>query len=550
MTFNISRVRRQVIICFACIFLGISFSTKVFSIDIDPSLMEKFNFVQENGETVVEVSMESLLTLALERSTIIDILSINQKIAEDKFKVTKEIYNPTLTTSAGISHSIEVAGTNLSGSIPEITVTTTVPYHSFSQSPYLSFSATDLTTFSVLWNKMDKRGILYSVNYNKITSKTGLGNIQNDGDSPSGWVYYDNPLYLDQLVASVKVPVFKDWGDINKHPEYKGMIGVEQTETVSAKTKLDLLNTIANIYWNLIGVQQNIKAINSSIKLSEQFLEDTKTRHQLGIIDSIEVKQSETQLALNRQSLLQEVAIKSLIEDQIRAALNLGDLPYGYKATEKLFIRDDIPGFENLLNIIFKNNKDLELLELSLKMNQLSLKEAQNQNDTDLDVSFQYQINGFGNDYSKATTGMSETKLHNYAVGLSWNIPLFDKVSPQKIQQAVLEKARIDLQIENQKSQLKVELQSILRNLKLAKKSIELAQTSANLVQDLLHKETEKFKVGNNTSFRVAQIQQDLTNASKNEILARIQYEKSYLALLVITEDIFKYYHLKSSNKN
>ena len=546
MVFKTVKTRVSAFIRSICLLLSLLISTSAYSINIDPSILEKFNFVQENGETVVEVSMESLLLLTLERSTIIDILSINQKIAEDNLKATKEIYNPVLTTSAGLSHSVDISGTNLSGNIPKISYTATA--FSFSQSPYLSFSASDVTTFSVLWNKMDTRGILYSVNYNKITSRTGLASIQNDGDSPSDWVNFDDPLYLDQLVASLKIPIFKDWGDINKHPEYKGMIGVEQTKTISEKTKLDLLNMIANIYWNLIGVQQNIKAINSTIHLSEQFLEDTKTRYKLGIIDSIEVKQSETQLALNRQHLLQEKAKKSLIEDQIRAALNLSDLPYGYKATEKLFVRDDIPDFNSLLKRVFGQNKDLELLDISIKMNQLSLTEAHNQNDTDLDLSFQYQMNGYGNDYSKAATGISETKLHDYAIGVSWKIPLFDKVSPQKIQQTLLEKSRIDLQIENQKSQLKVELQSILRNLKLTKESIELAQTSANLVQDLLHKETEKFKVGNNTSFRVAQIQQDLTNARKNEILARVQYEKSYLALLVITEDIFKYYHLPSNN--
>ena len=178
-------------------------------------------------------------------------------------------------------------------------------------------------------------------------------------------------------------------------------------------------------------------------------------------------------------------------------------------------------------------------------MNDLAMKEAQNRAATNLDLNLQYQFNGYGKDYVKASGGMSEATLHDYQIGLSWQIPLFDKVTPQKINQATLERARLNLQVESQKSQLKVELQAILRNLKLAVQGIKLAQNTVALVEELLRKETEKFNLGNNTSYRISQVQQDLTDARKNEIFARIQYEKAYLSLLVITESIFPTYHLK-----
>jgi len=173
------------------------------------------------------------------------------------------------------------------------------------------------------------------------------------------------------------------------------------------------------------------------------------------------------------------------------------------------------------------------------------MEEAENKADTDLDLNIQYQLNGYGKDTAAASGGLSETKLHDYQIGVSWQIPLFDKITPQQISKTALERTRLNLQIENQKSQLKVELQAILRNLKLAEQGIKLARDTVELVEELLHKETEKFNLGNNTSFRISQVQQDLTDARKNEILARTQYEKAYLSLLVITEEIFSNYNLK-----
>lgn len=535
------------ILCSFLVFSSsIIWSVRARAYNIDPDLLEKVNLVEENGETIVEVSMQGLLTLALERSTTADLLEISKQIAEEAHAASKEIYNPVLSTSVGMSREVSVRGTNLSGENYGIGTTSTSPYIGFTPSPYIGFTSSDIAAVSATWSKKLSTGITYQLTYQKVASKTSLGAIQNEDDAFDSWVAADDPLYVDSLSAAVNIPLFQDWGSINQFPEFKSKIALEQNEMQSRKAKLELLKVIANIYWDLVAVQQNIQTLESSIKLAEQFLVDTKTRKQMGVLDVIEVKQSESRLAAVKQSRLQEVFKKSQIEDQIRAALNLSDLPYGYKATEKMSVRRNIQDFQSLLKAIYEKNQDIQLLKAAVRMNDLSKKEAENKAEPDLDISLQYRLNGYGKDTTKASGGMSDAKLHDYQIGLNWQVPLFDKVTPQQIRKAALERTRLNLQIENLKTQLKVELQAILRNLKLAEQGIKLAQDTVGLVEELLRKETEKFNLGNNTSFRISQVQQDLTDARKNEILARIQYEKAYLSLLVITETIFPAYHLKS----
>ncbi len=513
--------------------------------DVDPELLKKVKLVQEGGETIVEVSMAGLLSLALERSTIADMLEINKQIAEEALAAAREIYNPVFKTSIGLSRNVSVTGTNLSGEVLGGFGIMGPGYLTPALSPFLSFLAADSTALSATWSKKLTTGITYQLSYQKISQTTSQASFENEDDTFESWSKVDDPLYIDNLSAAVNIPIFQDWGEINRFPEFQSEIALSQNEMQSRKSKLELLNLIANIYWDLVGVQQNIQTLESSIKLAQQFLTDTQTRHRMGVLDIIEVKQSESRLAAVKQSKLLEVFKKSQIEDQIRAALNLSDLPYGYKATEKMRIRHSIPDFKSLLNVIYQKNQDIQLLNSAVRLNELSRKVAENKAEPDLDISLVYQMNGYGKDTTKASGSMSESKLHNYQVGLNWQIPLFDKVTPQKISQATLERSRLNLQIENQKSQLKVELQAILRNLKLAIQGIKLAQNTVSLVEELLRKETEKFNLGNNTSFRISQVQQDLTDARKNEILASIQYEKAYLALLVITETIFPAYQLK-----
>lgn len=515
--------------------------------NVDPELLKRVTLVQDNGETIVEVSMEGLLALALERSTTADLLEINRQIAAEAYEASKEMYNPVFKTTVGVSRSTSVSSTNISGNNLTVGVTSTPPYIGWISSSYIGLSATDVTAVSATWSKKLTSGITYQLTYQKATAKTSLGSVPEEGNSFDEWVATDDPLYNDSLTAAVNIPLFQDFGDVNKIVEFKSKIALEQTDMQSRKSRLDLLNAIANIYWDLVGVQENIKTLESSIKLAEQFLADTKTRQKMGVLDVIEVKQSESRLAAVRQSRLQEVFKKSQIEDQIRAALNLSDIPYGYRATENMSIRPNIAVFETLLKTVYEKNQDIQMLEAAIRINSLTMKEAENKAEPDLDINLQYTMNGYGADTIEASGGMSETKLHDYQIGLSWQIPLFDQITPQQISKAALEKSRLNLQIENQKSQLKVELQAILRNLRLAEQGIELAHDTVELVAELLRKETEKFNLGNNTSFRISQVQQDLTDARKNEILARIQYEKAYLALLVITESIFPTYNLSDS---
>ncbi|MCG8338008.1 MAG: TolC family protein [Proteobacteria bacterium] len=501
------------------------------TVNLDPELLKQFNFVTEDGQVLVEVSMQALLTLALERATTIDILAIDREIASENYLAAKEMYNPSLSTSVGVQRSLTATGTNISGS---------------SSTSFLSLQAQDTSSLSATWSKKITNGISYSVGYTKASSQTNTGEKVEEDDSFSGWDKSDDPLYSDQVTASVSIPIFQDWGDINNAPEYKSRIGLETAGYQSQKTILELLKLVAGIYWDLVGVEKNILSLQASEALSRQFVSDTKIKMELGVLDPIEVKQGESQLLTVQQSLLTENFKKKQIEDQIKVALNLQDLPYGYRATEKMAQRKQDFDFDVLLKQVYENSQDLALLQSQLKLNGIQLKEAHNKAKTDLDFSVEYQLYGYGKSVADAASSLGESGYNDYQVGLTWNIPLFDKQTPKEIRQRNLENSKLLLQISDLKAQLKVTLQSIIRNLKLAEQGIKLATTSVELAKDLLEKETEKFNLGNSTSFRVSQVQQDLTDAEKNKTISEVNYEKSYLELLIVTGKIFAEYSLPS----
>jgi len=500
---------------------------------LDEGLLKKLNVVSVDEYQVIEAKLSDVLNLVLERSSVMKILELNERIAGEQLLSARGSRPSSLINSLGVIRSSAPFQSSFSSGSSQ------------TNTDYLNFSASDVTSLSSSWTKQIDLGISYGIAYAKKTTKSSLASILKEGESLTEWTSKD-PLYSDNLTVSLSIPLFQDWGEVNRSGEFRSENFLYQTKIQSKKSKLLLLSQMAMIYWDLVGVEKTIETLKAGVQLAERFFEDNKTRLRLGVLDQVEVKQSEAQVALIRQSLLREEVLKKQIEDQLKAALDLNDIPYGYKLVEEFKIREINDGFDGLLEKAYKADPDLELLLVGMKNNQLDKKVALNRLDTDLDLSLQYQFNGYGLNSSEPTSMLSDTKLQTYQMGLTWTVPLFDVASKSKSLQVEYDRARIDLQISNQKKQIKLELQSVLRNLKLAEKGIKLARISVSLEEDLLEKETEKFKLGNSTSFRVAQVQQDLSQAQKSEILSRIQYEKIFLSFLVLTDQIYSYYQLKS----
>ena len=79
-------------------------------------------------------------------------------------------------------------------------------------------------------------------------------------------------------------------------------------------------------------IKARICDLSSSIdrkfdELSEKLLRDNQARLEAGVLNSTEVRITETQLMRNRHSLLSSRLDALRIEDQVRAALNLKNLP-------------------------------------------------------------------------------------------------------------------------------------------------------------------------------------------------------------------------------
>ena len=499
--------------------------------DEEPELFKRVKIVSDGKRELFEISLEDILKLALNRSISIKAVKMGERVAKVQLTSVEEQFQSSITAKIQQNRTPGVS-TNLNG---------------ISASPYISAIENNSTTVSTTWSKRNDLGITFSTTLQKTTSQNKLHYMTEEGGDMEGGNTTDNALESTSLSANISIPIMQDWGVINRISIDRSGLAFEQSRLTTQSTGIGLLESVANTFWTLVGIQENIKTLKDAVKLSDLLVKETQARVTVGVLNPTDLKEVLTQLASNHQDLLSARIQEQEVEDQIRAALNMGRIPYGFKPADQPAIHGEIFDFEVLLNKIFQFDTELKQLEISLKSNAYDLDEAQNQDKTNLDLDLRYSLSGYGSSTSESVQNFKHTQLHGYQVGLTWTVPLFDKVTPQILMKRRIERSKLELNIQNKRDQLRVNLQTILRNLRFGLDEKKTAQLSVSLAKDLLEKEIEKLKIGKSTSYNVSLAQQKYTNAKLSEIMVRIRNEQTFISLLVLTGDIFSHFNLQEA---
>ena len=455
-------------------------------------LLKRVEVLQFDGRDMAQVPLKLILEVALERTLAFKSLALSEEAAQTQVIGTRERNHPTLQTSFGYSNSAFLS--SASGG-----------------------SESSVNTISTTFSKKLDNGMSYGFTLSeRNTQSTTL--VAEDWSSVESTTSSD-PYSQSSLSANLKVPFFKDAGfEVNNLPVKLAEIGVERAYWNSRSSKLGLLQGIASIYWDLVSIYQSIELQKKSVTISQQLLRDNQARQRAGQLSPTEVLASETQLLRDEQTLysLRQDALK--VEDQVRAALNLPVLPVGlYPSDIPSMHSEDLKDSEKLLEEVYENDSQIALNRASLKQKSFEIQQLEN------------NLN---------------TNLHGMSATLTWTLPLGDRKTQENLRQKNLESRQIQIQIEDRKSELQVGLQSIMRDFKVLEEDLSAAKALSQLSEKQLNNEIKKLKLGKSTSYQVSQFQQDLARSQQQEILRRVNFEKKFLELLVLSGEFYEYYQI------
>lgn len=499
--------------------------------DIEAIQLDQFEFIEKEGRTLIKVPLKLVLQLLDDRSSIIRSSFLDQSIAASRLAAKQNSKTPKLTTSVSNSRTNSLYGSDID--------------ENDSSAPYLTYYETDTQTLSSSLTQTDFNGINYSITLSTSTSQSSiyLADNRKSGLEDQGTI--DAPVNSTSIKFGVEIPIFQDWGEFNRIDVYKSQIESEQAGIALRTTRHQLIKQVAETYWDMVGFWQNRVSHLKAVEVAENLLEENLEKVGLGLLKRIEAKESEIQLIKNRQSLKENEKQIMEVEDSLKILLGLENLTQG-------FYPSDIPtsvvievSEQELLEMVYANSPDLSNITKEQESNQWDVKKALNSDKPDIDLSLSYTMYGNGDDIRTSAERFGNNNPRDYSVSLQWSIPLFDRQSKEELTQKEYEKAKLQIQLNDQKLSLINDLRTVRRDLAYHRENIALNQAQLELTEAVLQEEIKKLQIGRGRVYNVSEAQQNMIDARENLTKAFIDYEKSYLSLLIMTGGIYEKYQLK-----
>ena len=460
----------------------------------------------------IELSLPQAIELALRNALDLDVASLSYQRTGFGIGAASGIFDPSVTASVNTSSR-------------------ETPTTSSFQAP-----ASKSQRFDLGIGGLTELGTQYSL---------GFGGVRSDSPTKTtipGYVEI-NPTFSAGLTASVTQPLLQGFGrDVNTRLVVQSRLAQDASAWDFVASVQTAVQLVENAYWDLVYALANLDSKKEGLDRANDFNRITRIKIDVGALAPIEVVQTEVTIAQREQEIILAEGQIGDAQDRLKRLLNVTDLstwnrpivPTDKPGEEKVEI-DVEAGIRSALEVrpeVKQALIDIESRKISLVYNRNELKPR-------LDAKGAYGLSGvgFNNDvvkegssYSDAFSQIGSWDYPNWSIGLNFAIPLRNRTAKANVAIALtdLELSRTGLAL--LKQNITLEVRTAARNVDTARRSVAAARKARELADRNLDAEQKKFDNGMTTSFTVAQVQNDLTTARSNELLAIAGYLKSMVS--------------------
>jgi outer membrane protein TolC len=297
-------------------------------------------------------------------------------------------------------------------------------------------------------------------------------------------------------------------------------------ETQLKQIILTKISDVTTTYFDLVQQQQQLKALDSTIVISNQRLALAQNRFVIGKASKLEVLNAQVDLNTDQVAFLKQKELYTntkIMMNQILAR----DTKTDFKVIDAIHV-DSALELNELGALAQKQNPQLVAQIISNKVAELQLKQVKANRYPTVRLNTGYNLTE-----TQASLGFATaTSAKGFNYGFSASLPIFDGLAQnrnEKIAQLQIDNSR--LTIDQQKlaleSQLAMSYRTYLTNLEL----IQLEDKNEAIAKQNLAITLDKFKIGTITTLEFRTAQLNYVNAKVRNSNAQFQAKLSEIAL-------------------
>jgi len=319
--------------------------------------------------------------------------------------------------------------------------------------------------------------------------------------------------------------------------------------------KLQVVTTItqiANMYWDLVAAYEDEGVKSRSLEFARQTLENGRKQLALQAIPAMDVMKDEAEeasreqdltiakTALQFQELLMKNALTKNLDDPILEAMPV-------RPTDHSSMVDGAPQgpTEDMIAQAMRSRLELGELDINLQNSRISRDAARNAVLPSLALTGWYAGSGLAGPQNPESTvpstsppnfaGAVRSALNNsapdYYVGVSVNIPIRNRVAKSDQYRAELETRQSELQLQQLKKQIRIEVRNAQYALEQSEARVVSARKGRDLAQKTFDITAKEQELGAGSNYQTLTAQRDLAAAESTLVAAMTAYQKAKIEL-------------------
>jgi len=356
-----------------------------------------------------------------------------------------------------------------------------------------------------------------------------------------------NPLYQATSDLTLTQPLLRNAG--RQATERNILVARAQASQSRETVEQEVSQTIQDVeaaYWDLVAARNQLGVAQEALSLAQTLHKQNKVRVDVGTLAPLELVQSEAGIAGREEDIIRAEAAIGDAADRLRQLLNLDQgklweipiVPESDPAADKIDINID-DAIQTALDQRPEIAAELDRLDV-LKIDK---KYFRNQILPQLDLVLNYNLSGLSGDipagvdpttgepisavsgsFSDAYDQVANRDFEEWRIQLQFSYPLQNR---QRREQKVIADLAVEQEmavLQDLRTQIITQVRTAARAVETAAKQIDSAKVSRQLEEKNLDAERKRYENGMSSSFRVLQIQEDLTQARSREVTAVTTY--------------------------
>ena len=332
------------------------------------------------------------------------------------------------------------------------------------------------------------------------------------------------------LNNSLNYGVSLDWTIFNGFKMFTRLEQLKELEKLGStqlqQTIISKLSEVSSTYFNLVQQQQQLKALDSTLVISNQRLALAQNRFAIGKASKLEVLNAQVDLNTDNVVLLKQQEVFQNTKTLLNKIL-ARDLQTQFNVIEKIKVDDNLKLTE-LSDLVEKQNPQLVSLLLSKNVAELQLKQIKGDRYPVITLSSGYVFSE-----TQASLGFAAaTSARGFNYGFNAALNLFNGWNQnrnEKIAKIMLDNSKLTLN--SQRLELQAQLNAAYQTYLTNNQLVVIENKNEIYAKQNLDITLDKFKIGTITTLEFRTAQLNYVNAKVRNSNAQFQAKLSEIVL-------------------